>query len=339
MESLGIDTLQAFVSDLGIDAFGVAPLDAPDYREYIHSWMQEQQYGEMEWMANGLDKRLQPADVLPEARRLLCFLFSYHQEPPLREGRIARYALGKDYHKICLKKLKQVCSFLQEHGGINRPYVDTGPVLEKNHAQRSGLGWIGKHTNLIHPKLGNFAFLGVIFTSLELPLSTPSVNRCGTCQRCMDACPTGAIVAPHAMDARKCISYLTIEHKGSIPLELRPLIGDHLYGCDDCLAACPWNRWARTTAETRFHAQDYPDLSTMLCWDEETFREVFAGTPIKRVGLTRWKRNACVVLGNIGQKSHLPVLQQIASGPDELLCEHAAWAIQQIRQRESIHGS
>ena len=330
-----IQELKAHTKRLGIDAFAITSIQAPEYQEHIQRWMSEAQYGEMEWMANGLEKRLDPQQILPKAKSIICFLHSYDQEPPEREGRIARYALGKDYHKIFYKKLKQICAWLQEQGGINRPYVDTGPILEKNHAQRAGLGWIGKHTNLVHPKLGNFTFLGVILTSLEFDPTNPIKHRCGNCSRCIDACPTGAITAPYELDPRKCISYLTIEHKGSIPLEIRPLIGDHLYGCDDCLSVCPWNKWAKKTSETRFHTRPYPDLTTMLKWDDETFREVFAGTAIKRVGLTTWKRNCCIVLGNKGSLGKIPVLEKVAASSDELLAEHAKWAIDQIQKRSN----
>src|SRR5690606_17157922 len=220
-------------------------------------------------------------------------------------------------------------------GAENKPYVDTGPVLEKPIANQAGLGWQGKHTNLIHPKLGNWVFLGEIFTTLALPPDEPVKNRCGSCTRCMDACPTGAITGPYQLDARRCISYLTIEHKGAIPLEFREKIGDHLYGCDDCLQACPWNRWAQHTREVRFEPRDYPDLTPMLFWGDEDFTETFAGSPIKRIGLNRWKRNVCTVLGNIGTAEDLTALESAAASDDPMVAEHAQWAINRIHSRNT----
>lgn len=221
----------------------------------------------------------------------------------------------------------------ESFGSAQKPYVDTGPVLEKPIAALAGLGWQGKSTILLNREHGTWLFLGFIFTTLELPSDEPAKEHCGTCTRCIDACPTGAITAPFQLDARRCISYLTIEHQGTIPNEFRRAIGDRIYGCDECLDVCPWNRWARETRETKFAARDYPDLRSMLAWTEEDFAEAFAGTPMKRAGLARWHRNVCVALGNIGDADDLPALHKVAHSDDALAAEHAQWAINEIEAR------
>ncbi len=321
--------------DLGFEAFGVAPVDPPLRREYYLQWIAEGKHGNMSWMERNNGRRLQPENILPEARSILCLGMNYWQPHPERRGRIARYALGGDYHKIILKKLKQLCTHLREHYGADqKPYVDTGPVLEKPVAMSAGLGWQGKSTILINPKeCGTWLFLGMIFTTLELEPDSPPPDRCGTCTRCIDACPTDAITAPYQLDARRCISYLTIEHEGTIPLEYRRAIGDRIFGCDECLDVCPWNKWAQLTREAKFTPRTYPDLRIMLSWDEATFREVLAGTPMRRSGLTRWKRNICIVLGNIGTADDLPALEQAARETDAVIAEHARWAAAEVRSR------
>lgn len=325
--------IEAEASALGFDAFGVAAIPSELRAEYFREWLADGRYGGMEWMANGLERRLDPTNILPEAKSMIVLGLNYYQEPTARRGQLARYALGADYHDLIYKRLKKLCALLRELGGTNKPYVDTGPILEKAWAEHAGLGWQGKHTNLIHPKLGNWLFLSVILTSLELPADKRGASHCGSCTRCITACPTNAITGPWQLDARRCISYLTIEHKGSIPVELRPAIGDHLYGCDDCLNACPWNRWAQRSREAKFDERPLPDLRDMLSWDDATFRETFQGSPIKRIGLQRWLRNCCVVLGNCGNESDLDALSALAAQEDPLVAEHAIWAIEQIRAR------
>jgi epoxyqueuosine reductase len=213
--------------------------------------------------------------------------------------------------------------------------VDTGPLLEKPIAAEAGLGWMGKNTLLLHRKFGTFLFLGAIVTTLDLEADPVEQDHCGSCTRCLDICPTNAFPAPYKLDATRCISYLTIEHHGSIPLEFREAIGDRIYGCDDCLDVCPWNRWARTTRESRFLFAGLPDLTETLAWDETAFTERFQGTPIKRLKLPRWKRNVCVVLGNIGTLSDIPALKLLAGGEDPMIAEHAMWAIERIQSRNS----
>jgi epoxyqueuosine reductase len=251
-------------------------------------------------------------------------------------GRIAHYAWGDDYHDVIATKLDKIDIFLREFGGAQKCYVDTGPVLERDHAAQAGIGWHGKSTMLIDERLGTWFFLAEILTTLELEPDPPAQDRCGTCQRCITACPTGAITAPHRLDARLCISYLTIEHKTSIPLELRPLIGDRIFGCDDCLDACPWNRFAEASRESAFSARkstigmalrDYLNLS------DAEFREMFRNSPIKRIKRRGFLRNVCVALGNVGDMTDLPALEQAATDPEPLIAEHATWAIERIRER------
>jgi epoxyqueuosine reductase len=258
--------------------------------------------------------------------------------PPPR-GLIARYARHADYHDILAAPLKELSAFIDTLGGPDTRslwYVDTGPLLERDLAQRAGLGFVGKHTNLISRRLGNWFFLAEILTTLELTPDAPEKNRCGSCERCLTACPTQAITAPFQLDARRCISYLTIELKGSIPLEFRPALGSHIYGCDDCLAACPWNRFARAASLMRPHERAdlaMPDLIELLSLDDAGFKQRFAGTPMLRTKRRGLLRNVCVALGNIADASALPSLQRATTDPEPLIVEHARWAIDQIEQR------
>lgn len=328
------DRLRELAEAEGFEAFGVAPVDVGLRRDYYLEWIAEGQHGDMAWLEKNNDRRLEPKNIIPEARSILCLGLNYYQPAPPRRGRIAKYALGKDYHKAITKKLKRICRVMREEfDSAQKPYVDTGPVLEKPIAVQAGLGWQGKSTILLNRQQGTWLFLGFIFTTLDLPADEPAREHCGACTRCIDACPTGAITAPFQLDARRCISYLTIEHKGAIPLEFRRAIGDRIYGCDECLDVCPWNRWASETRETKFAIREYPDLRDMLAWSEDEFTEAFAGTPIKRAGLSRWQRNICVALGNIGGEDDLPALRKIAASDDALAAEHAQWAIEEINAR------
>jgi epoxyqueuosine reductase len=300
----------------------------------------------MDWMARGEEKRCDPQQVLPGARSVIVVSLNYWQGErttparPGATGKIARYAWGEDYHDVILPKLERLAEFLCAQGGRQKLYVDTGPILERDHAAEAGIGWHGKSTMLIDSKLGTWFFLAEILTTLELPPDEPQTPRCGSCTRCITACPTGAITAPHQLDARRCISYLTIELKGSIPLELRPLIGDRIYGCDDCLEACPWNRFASASRETAFEAgpaigislRDYLEL------DEAQFRTVFRRSPIKRIKRRGFLRNVCVALGNVGSREDLPALQEAALDPEPLIAEHATWAINRIVERSASQG-
>jgi epoxyqueuosine reductase len=256
-------------------------------------------------------------------------------------GVIARYARFADYHDVLAERLKQLTAFINEFGApATRSlwYVDTGPILERDLAQRAGVGFVGKHTNVISRRLGNWVFLSEILTTLELEPDSAEKNRCGSCSRCLSACPTGAIRAPFQLDARLCISYLTIELKGSIPVELRPAIGNRIFGCDDCLAACPWNRFARAgrlLKEHGFPELDKSDLLELLALDEAGFKKRFAGTPIIRAKRRGLLRNVCVALGNIGDASALPALRRAGQDPEPLIAEHARWAVEHIGNRRT----
>ena len=262
-------------------------------------------------------------------------------QPPSTQFRIARYAWNNDYHDLIEAKLRTLADFLTAHGGIQRPYVDTGPVLERDFASESGLGWGGKSTMQIHRHLGTWFFLADILTTLELPPDAPGPDRCGTCTRCITACPTQAITAPRRLDARRCISYLTIESKGPIPLQFRRAIGDRIYGCDSCLDACPWNRHAQASHEATFQARATifeHTLRDFLSLTDETFRALFAKSPIKRIKRPAFLRNVCVALGNTGTPADLPALEAAAQDENPLISEHATWAIQEIQTRAEASG-
>jgi epoxyqueuosine reductase len=319
---------------LGFHSFGVTAVPVELRRDYYNQWIAAGKHGTMSWMERNNDRRLYPAELLPEARSIIVLGLNYYQPNPERPYRIAKYALGDDYHNFMLRRLKRLCRILrEEYGGNQRPYVDTGPLLEKPLAQAAGLGWQGKSTILIEPKRGTWSFLANIVTTLDLPSDVPVKDRCGSCSRCLDVCPTGAITAPYQLDATKCISYLTIEHDGPIPVEYRTAIGDRLYGCDECLNVCPWNKWATPTDEVKFKQRALPPLRELLQWDEATFSERMIGSPIRRVKLHRFRRNICVVLGNIGTAEDLSALQSVLESDDIMVAEHASWAMDQINQR------
>jgi epoxyqueuosine reductase len=328
-------------NDVGFDSCRVAACNPPAHATEFREWLRQGAHGEMNYMQRGEEKRCDPEKVLQGARSIVALALNYFQGKTPQNGaamgRIARYAWGEDYHEVIGPKLNRINEFLRGFGGQQKCYVDTGPVLERDHGAQSGIGWHGKSTMLIDQRLGTWFFLAEILTTLELPPDEPVPNRCGTCERCIQACPTGAITGPHQLDARRCISYLTIELKGAIPLKLRPLIGDRIFGCDDCLDACPWNRFARESRETAFSARrstngmslrEYLDLNT------EDFRTLFKDSPIRRVRRRRFLRNVCVALGNVGGRSDLPALERAAADPEQLIAEHAVWAIKQIRERQ-----
>jgi epoxyqueuosine reductase len=323
---------------LGFDLCRIAPASPPPHAKEFRAWLAAGMNGEMEWLARNADRRTNPQLVLPGAQSAIVLAMNYRATPSARSpqtGRIASYALGDDYHEIIEPKLWQLDTFLQKLGGSQRQYVDTGPVLERDFAALAGLGWHGKSTMLIHPKLGTFFFLAAIFTTLDLPPDEPMRDHCGKCTRCIVACPTGAITAPQQLDARLCISYLTIENKGSIPESLRPLLGDRIYGCDDCLDACPWNRFATASRESRFAARSFVNtpLRDFLALDDTAFRTLFHRSPIKRIKRRGFLRNVCVALGNIGTRDDLPALNLAAKDPEPLIAEHAQWAVSRIHER------
>jgi epoxyqueuosine reductase len=337
------DKLLAYATELGFASCRVTSAARPRHATEFRSWLDEGAAGEMQWMERGAEKRCDPERVLPGARSIIVVALNYWQgdrQWPHGTGRIARYAWGNDYHDLMLAKLEKLSAFLAELGGSQKCYVDTGPILERDHAAEAGIGWHGKSTMLIDAKLGTWFFLGEILTTLELPSDAPQADRCGSCTRCITACPTGAITEPHRLDARRCISYLTIELKGSIPVELRPLIGDRIYGCDDCLDACPWNRFAAVSHEARFAARPAVGmrLRDYLALDDAKFRELFRSSPIKRIKRRGFLRNVCVALGNVGDERDLPALRRVAADPEPLIAEHAAWAITRILARTASTG-
>ncbi len=318
---------------LGFDLVGITTGNPPAHREQFRQWLADGFHGEMGYLARNVDRR-----VAPPARSIIVVGLNYYTgDSPL----VARYAAGtRDYHDVMGEKLRQLAEFI---GGNAKWYVDTGPILERDLAQRAGIGFVGKHTNLISRSHGNWLFLGVVLTTRELPADEPQERTyCGKCTRCIDVCPTRAIVAPYRLDARLCISYLTIELKGAIPVELRPLIGDHLFGCDDCLEVCPWNRFARQSPVREFRQREMPALTEMLSWDDAKFRQFFAGTPIYRIKRRGFLRNVCVVLGNTAGVEALPALNRAVLDSEPLIREHAAWAVERIRsqaQREKVPGA
>ncbi len=338
METFGREQqIKARARDIGFDLVGITTAQPPQHSQHLREWLAKDFHGEMGYLARNADKRVDPSGILPDACSIVVAGLNYYAGDHDRTGRVARYAWGiHDYHNLMSEKLKQLSENISEIGGPGTRclgYVDTGPILERDLAQRAGIGFIGKHTNLISRQLGNWLFLGEILTNLELSPDPPEREYCGTCQRCMDVCPTRAIVGPYQLDARLCISYLTIELKGSIPIELRSLIGDHVFGCDDCLEVCPWNRFAQQSPAHEFQQREMPPLTEFLSWDEPKFRDFFRGTPILRIKRRGFLRNVCVVLGNTGDESALPALARALNDAEPLVREHAAWAVEQIGQR------
>jgi len=318
--------------------FAVAA-QAPHAVEYF-SWLQSGNHGEMAWLARDPARRADPARVLADAKTVLVLAANYFQgqNPRRHKGKIARYAWGADYHKIMLRNMVPIDAFLRENSGSQKCYVDTGPILERDFAAISGLSWQGKSTICLNERLGTWFFIGVILTTLEFEPDPPVKNRCGTCTRCIDICPTRAISRPYQLDARRCISYLTIENKGPIPVEFRSAIGDRIYGCDDCLEVCPWNRFAEQTRENRFQLPTQLQMLTLrqlaVLTDDE-FLILFRDSPVKRIKRARFVRNVCVALGNVGTREDVTVLNQLACDTNPLIAEHASWAVEQIRKREA----
>ena len=331
-------SIRDFVKQQGFDRCRFARIGpAPHFSEYS-SWVQSGAHGEMAWLARDPVRRSDPSLLLPDAKTLLLLARNYYQgpSPRIQAGRIARYAWGSDYHDLMLTAMKPIDALLRDLGGKQKCYVDTGPILERDFAAASGLGWQGKSTMCINERLGTWFFLGIILTTLEFEPDGPAKNRCGRCTRCIDVCPTRAITQPYRLDARRCISYLTIENKGPIPTEFRRAIGDRIYGCDDCLEVCPWNRFAVESNETRFRLPERVRtlaLRELALLTEVEFRTLFRHSPIKRIKRARFIRNICVALGNVGTEADLPVLRQLADDQDSLIAEHASWGAREIEER------
>jgi epoxyqueuosine reductase len=344
LRRLPSEAIKKRAAELGFDVCGITTADPARHADFYRQWAAEGKAGEMQWLARNPERRADPRAVLAGARSIIVVGLNYWQPQPKGRGRIARYALGEDYHHILLEKLEalagEIATSGEPGGAAAKVYVDTGPVLEKPLAERAGIGWQGKSTMLINTKLGPWLMLGEIITTLELEPDAPQKDHCGSCSKCIEACPTGAITAPYQLDARRCIAYLTIELKGSIPEELRPLIGDRVYGCDECLDVCPWNRFAQTTREARFLAkpgekesEGGDELHVLLEISQADFKRRFARSPILRVKRRGLLRNVCVVLGNIGTAEDLPALRRAELHEEPLVREHASWAVREIEKK------
>ena len=333
----------------GFDAVGIARVgDVPDdLARKLAAFLAEGCHGDMDWMLRHADRRGHPARLWSEARSVVMLGMSYAPESdPLAvlgepdRGVISIYAKGRDYHDVVKPRLKQVAAWLaRTTGGDVKVLVDTAPLMEKPVAMLAGLGWQGRHTNLVSREHGSWLFLGAILTTAELVPAPSGVDRCGSCRRCLDACPTRAFPAPYRLDARRCISYLTIEHKGPIDRELRPLMGNRIYGCDDCLAVCPWNKFAAAARELRFRARpetDDPPLAELLALDDAAFRARFAGTPVKRTGRVRFVRNTLIAAGNSGDPGLLPAVVRLLGDASPLVRGAAVWATARLAGREAF---
>ena len=331
-------------SELGFQQVGISGTDLSQHEAHLLNWLTADRHGEMDYMVRHGEKRSRPAELVAGTQRIISARMDYWpaQAAPAEallespaHAFVSRYALGRDYHKLLRRRLQQLADRISATIGPfgYRAFVDSAPVLEKALAQQAGLGWIGKHTNLINSKAGSWFFLGELYTDLELPIDTPDTDHCGSCRACIDVCPTRAIVAPYQLDARRCISYLTIELRGSIPVELRPLIGNRIYGCDDCQLVCPWNRFAQSTAEPDFaprHGLDSATLIELFAWSEAQFLHRTEGSAIRRIGHECWLRNIAVALGNAPRDTAvITALQSRLAHPSELVREHVAWALHQ----------
>ncbi len=335
-------------AELGFAAVGFARADAaPRAGERLREWLNEGRHGDMIWMEERAHHRVSPTGLWPEVRSVIALGMSYapgHDPRALEgqgdRGRISVYAQGSDYHDVVKKALKALGRWLAQEAGCDlKVFVDTAPVMEKPLAEAAGLGWQGKHTNLVSRTQGSWLFLGAIYTTLDLAPDTPGRDRCGSCDACQRACPTDAFPAAYTLDARRCISYLTIEHKGPIPHEFRENIGNRIYGCDDCLAVCPWNKFAQTAAAHKAFAPraelTAPALADLLALDDAAFRQVFAGSPIKRIGRDRMVRNCLIAAGNSEDVGLVQPVRALLNDPDPVVRDAAEWAAERLEALSS----
>jgi epoxyqueuosine reductase len=343
-------TIAHWGRELGFQEIGIADTELSEAEEHLQRWLAAGRHGEMAYMARHGTARARPAELVPGTIRIITARMNYwpadteNPETVLDDSErayVARYALGRDYHKVLRARLQRLADRITEEVGEfgYRVFTDSAPVLEVALAAKAGIGWRGKHTLLLTREMGSYFFLGEIYTNLPLPATKPVKDHCGTCTACLAACPTGAIVAPYELDARRCISYLTIELPGAIPEDLRPLIGNRVYGCDDCQLACPWNRFAQTAAEHDFravrHGLDRATLVELFAWTEEEFDTRMAGSAIRRIGYERWSRNIAVGLGNApASAAVVAALERRANDPSLLVREHVQWALG--RQRSEV---
>ena len=336
--------LVEWCAELGFQEMGVSDINLGEAEQRLQQWLTAKFHGSMEYMDRHGSKRSHPAELVPGTVRVISVRMDYFPEPQddarqlLDHGSkayISRYALGRDYHKVLRARLRALASRIEERIGEYgyRVFVDSAPVLEKALAEKAGIGWIGKHTNVIDKTTGSWFFLGELYTDVPLPIDAAEESHCGSCTVCIDICPTKAIVGPYMLDARRCISYLTIENKGSIPAEFRKDIGNRIYGCDDCQLFCPWNKYAKPTAEKDFaprHGLDSVQLTDLFCWDRETWLQKTEGSAIRRIGHERWLRNIAIALGNATTTPEVVAALKLRQhSHSELVTEHVEWALQQ----------
>ncbi|HEX6259924.1 MAG TPA: tRNA epoxyqueuosine(34) reductase QueG [Woeseiaceae bacterium] len=342
------ERIRSLSRELGFQQTGISDIDLSQAEERLAAWLEQRFHGEMEYMSRHGAKRSRPELLVPGTLRVISVRMDYLPEDQAaarelldhpRRAYISRYALGRDYHKVLRARLRRLARAVQDEIGDfgHRVFVDSAPVLEKPLAEKAGLGWIGKHTNLLHRRAGSWFFLGELYTDVELPVDEPEQSHCGSCRACIDVCPTGAIVAPYRLDARRCISYLTIELKGSIPTELRSMIGNRVYGCDDCQLVCPWNKFAVRTSESDFaprHNLDSIELTEIFRWDEETWKSKTEGSAIRRIGYEQWLRNIAVALGNAERSAPvMAALQSRRQSASPIVREHVEWALERHEQQ------
>ena len=335
------DFLLKEAAALGFDAIAITGSNNQKAAHHLVEALHHGYHGTMEWMLETAERRMEPVNLWPDVKSVIMLAMNYgpdahefHQRPDKSSGNISYYARHRDYHELIKGRLKQIASrFVSRFGGDVKVFVDTAPVMEKPLAQLAGLGWQGKHTNLVSREFGSWLFLGSIFTNVELPVNEPEVDHCGSCHACLSACPTHAFPAPYQLDARRCISYLTIELKEQIPLSFRKAIGNRIYGCDDCLSACPWNKFARTTREIKLKAREEliaPKLDFLLKLDDAAFRSFFTASPVKRIGRNRFIRNCLIAAGNSADRSLVSVVKPHLKDPDPLVAGMAVWALKQL---------
>ena len=334
-------SIKSWGRELGFQKVGIAGIELPEDEERLLAWLGHGRHGTMAYMQRHGTRRSRPAELVPGTLRVVSARMDYRTdsadpEAVLREpnlGYVSRYALGRDYHKVLRNRLARLADRIAEAAGSKgyRAFTDSAPVLEKALARNAGLGWIGKHTNLLDRHDGSWFFLGEVFTDLPLPVDSPVTSHCGSCTACIDVCPTRAIVAPYELDARRCISYLTIEHAGPIPEEFRTAIGNRIYGCDDCQLVCPWNRYSKLATEPGFRSRnglDAPRLIELFRWSEDDFLRMTEGSAIRRIGYERWLRNVAVALGNApATEEVIGALRSRESDASEIVREHVGWAL------------
>ncbi|MEO8136279.1 MAG: tRNA epoxyqueuosine(34) reductase QueG [Betaproteobacteria bacterium] len=345
--------IATWARELGFQEIGIADTDLSAAEAGLLNWLADGSHGAMDYMARHGLKRARPAELAPGTLRILCVRMNYmaanaaDPETVLADGDrgyVSRYALGRDYHKVLRTRLQQLIDRMRLAFGdyVFRAFTDSAPVMEVALAEKAGIGWRGKHTLLLDRSAGSYFFLGEIYTNLPLPTTSPTSDHCGSCTRCIDACPTGAIVGPYRLDARRCISYLTIEHPGSIPEPLRPAMGNRIYGCDDCQLACPWNKYAQTSDLPDFAVRNGLDgahLADLFAWSESEFTERLAGSAIRRIGYERWLRNVAVALGNApSTPTVVAALESRFASASPIVREHVAWALAQHRARACNGG-